>query len=418
MTDIRQLTEDQFDQMVDIAADAYPGVGLVTAEDRADAVKRVKKRLSDKRISHWGAFRGDEMVGVMRMHDFTMNILSVKMQVGGLGGVAVHLAHKKEHVAKKLVEFYLDHYDKKGTPMATLWPFRADFYRNMGFGLGGRIYQYRIRPDSFPRGFSKEHVRYLTVDDVKAINECFNRFVETRTGMVYEVEPYWQSVFEFGKGVHFVGCEIDGRLEGFFNFRFEPEKPGHWLLNNMVVTRLVYNTPQALQEMLAFLRSQFDQINRVVLHTPEDEFFFLLSDPYNDLQQAPMPPVNQASHTAAVGIMFRVMDSRRLFNELSDHDFGGVTAKLNFVVKDSFFSKNDGSFILEVKNGRAAIVDDGDFEAEVTLDVADYSSLVTGAVRFCDLHTYGLAKISDARFIETVDRMFYQKTTPVCMAEF
>ena len=106
MSAIRKLTARHFDDVARIVADAYPGMGVFSPED----IKRVKERLlkverAYPEINSYGLFRNGELLGVMRLFDFTMTMLTAQVPAGGVGLVAVDLAHKKEHVCKKLIEY-------------------------------------------------------------------------------------------------------------------------------------------------------------------------------------------------------------------------------------------------------------------------------------------------------------------------
>jgi len=150
----------------------------------------------------------------------------------------------------------------------------------MGFGLGSKMHRYSVKPASLPRGKTKEHVRYLTTEDIPALNDCYNRFYENRNGMIKHNEGRWQNRFEFAEKLRFVGCEINGRLEGYLIYSFKPpERPTSFMDNDLVVSEFFYHTPDALSELLTFLHTQLDQADRVVLQTPEEEFYFLMSDP-------------------------------------------------------------------------------------------------------------------------------------------
>ncbi|MBU0984325.1 MAG: GNAT family N-acetyltransferase, partial [candidate division Zixibacteria bacterium] len=144
MSEIRELVPEEYTEYMQLTAEAYPGIGIATPEDIGRAVGRLKIKIQDPRMAVYGAFRSAEMVGIMALYDYTMNVHGVPMLAGGVGNIAVHLAHKKEHVAKDLMEFYLDLYRQRKAPMAVLWPFRPNFYRRMGFGLASKVHQYRV----------------------------------------------------------------------------------------------------------------------------------------------------------------------------------------------------------------------------------------------------------------------------------
>jgi predicted acetyltransferase len=250
------------------------------------------------------------------------------------------------------------------------------------------------------------------------VGDCYNRAVEKQCGMVKHIEARYLNRMEHAKQLKWIGCEIDGRLEGFMLFRFEkPKQPESFMDNQLVVTELVYHTPRALSELLTFLHTQLDQCGRITLQTPEEEFYFLMKNP-NLASGSRMAPTWHESHMTGVGIMYRVMDIARLFESLTDPSFGNDRLSVKVTLTDSFFPKNAGSKIVRFKNGLGKVVGGDDYEVEISLDIAEFSSMLMGSVHFKNLLTYGLAKISDDSFTERVDRIFAYHQKPVCLTGF
>jgi len=105
MVDIRPLVKADLPAFTLIAANAYPGMQLNSAEDRQRWSQRMWQAQQEYPTTQlYGAFQGEALVGGMRLLDFRANILGQWLDVGGVGGVAVDLLHEKEHVAKHLVE--------------------------------------------------------------------------------------------------------------------------------------------------------------------------------------------------------------------------------------------------------------------------------------------------------------------------
>jgi len=417
VSEIRNLTEEHFSEFVRISTEAYPGTRVFTPEGRERAKEVLKKWLKDTRRTLYGAFRNDTLAGVISLHDFMMNVRGAKVLAGGAGSLAVELAHKKQHVARDLMEFYLDHYYEMGAPMAVLWPFRPDFYRRMGFGIGAKMHQYRFKPESLPVAQPGEHVRFLKPEDIPALNDCHSRLCERRTGMVEESQIGWENQFELRPNLRCVCYEDAGRIQGYLIYRFRSNNPDNFLDNDIIVDILLYESRQVLAELLTFLRIQGDQVNRVVLSTPDDDFYVLLEDPRNGSGNLSRPVFHEC-HVSGVGIMYRVLNVRKMFELLADHDFGGVSVSLRLSLTDIFFPRNAGSLILCVTEGRLAVADSGPCEVDVAMDIADFSSLFMGAVGFRSLLTYGLAEISDAGYADTVHRLFATEDKPLCLADF
>ena len=115
--------------------------------------------------------------------------------------------------------------------------------------------------------------------------------------------------------------------------------------------------------------------------------------------------------------MYRAIDMTRLLAVLGDHDFGGITLRLRLNLTDSFLPENAGSYLIDVSNGRATL-DNGAADVELGMDIADFSSLVVGAVGFERLYAYGRVTLSDAGMADMVSRLFAARVRPWCLTHF
>jgi predicted acetyltransferase len=415
MSEIRALTPDEFEPLARIFAEAYPGFKITTEEERKQFAERaLKLHEEDPTAQFHGLFRDGELQGIMCFYDFSMNFLQARIPAGGVGQVAVALLHKKEHVAKEMMGYFLRHYRNQGAPLAALYPFRPDFYRKMGFGYGTKMNQYRIKPTAFPKGPSKARVRTLTEDDRDAVVACYSRFVDQTHGMMEKREREVRRLFAAPRH-RIVGCEIDGEIRAYMVFTFEEGE--NFILNDIQVQELIYENAEALSELSTLLHSQADQIRHVILNTQDEYFHYLLLDPRNDSGRL-IPDVYHETNAQGVGLMYRVIGVPRIFDLLRERDFGGQTCTLKLTVVDSFLPENSGSTMLQFQDGRVQRNDYGAHDVEIRLDVAEFSSLLAGSVDFYSLVRYGLADISDPAYVEAVSRIFAVERKPICTTSF
>ncbi len=416
MRTIRELTDADLDAYVTVAANAYPGIKVATEADRQRFRERDKQMTADPIVSLWGLFENGRLLGVMHLFDFEMTLHETPVLVGGVGGVAVDLAYKKRKVAYDMIQFFLRHYREKGAAMTALYPFRPDFYRKMGFGYGAKMNQYRVKPDSLPRA-STTHIAFLTERDKEAMMACYGRYAQQTHGMMTLPAYTWDHLFT-EPGMKMIGYKSGGKIRGYLVFTFQPGPGGHFLSNEILVRAIVYENKAALAEMLGFLHTQADQIERIVINTQDEDFHFLLADPRTDGDLMLPRVLYHQSNTQGVGLMYRVIDVPRLFELLTDHDFGGQTCRLKLSIRDSFLPDNEGSWVIGFENGRFQPQPNSPHDAEIQLDIASFSSLIMGTVSFRQLAVYGLAQISDSAHIETVDKLFHAAQKPVCMTSF
>lgn len=413
---VRPLKEHEFDAFARIAGGAYPGFRAVTEEDLSKLSDKFKKQDADVPTSkYYGLFRDDVLLGGMRLLDYTMNFDGLCLAVGGVGMVAVHLLHKKEKVARDMVLYALDHFRQKGTYIVTLYPFRPDFYRRMGFGYGVKTSQFTVKPQSLPSG-SKAHVVELGPDDKEAMLQCFNKYWHRTHGM-FKRHPYdFGGIFDLPEN-RVVGFRRGGELEGYLVFAFRPDKGGRFLQNDIVVKEYVFLTAQATSGILSFFHTQSDQVRSITFNTQEQNFHFLLTDPRNGSDNV-IPIVSHEMGVQGIGLMYRIVDVKACFRALSGRDFGGKTTNLRLLVRDSFYPGNDGCTVLRIDGGRLTVMeDDAPYDVTASMDIADLSSLLMGAVDFKSLYSYGLATIGDENWVSTLDEAF-AVGRPICLSAF
>lgn len=415
MSEIRILSAQDFDALSHIATTAYPGFKIVTPEDR----ERFRDRMlqlhqEDPTANFHGLFRQGRLLGTMCLYDFAMHFLGTSVPTGGVGQIAVDLTHKKEHVAKEMMLFFLREYRRRGAPLVTLYPFRPDFYVKMGVGYGSKISQYRIKPAALPQGPSKASVRYLGPDDKQAIVDCYQR-VATRThGMMHKTDREMRSLFARPQN-QIVGVETDGRLSGYLVYTFE--QGHHFITNDLHIQEWIYETPQALADLLTFLHSQADQIRDVIIDTQDEDFHHLPADPRNGSDRL-IPSVYHETNSQGVGLMIRVVDVPGIFQQLAERDFGGQSCTLNLVIQDSFLSENQGATLLQFDRGRVRLGVQASPDVELNLSIGDFSSLLFGTVQLTSLIRYGRATLSDERYVSVLSRIFAVEQKPVCLTHF
>ncbi|WDV96871.1 GNAT family N-acetyltransferase [Brevibacillus parabrevis] len=416
MDEIRPVSLNDIDEVARIAAMAYPGSNLLGTEGRQQFAERVKSTLeNDPNVSYHGCYRDGQLVGIMKWYDFSMYVYGQSVLTGGIGTVAVDLLHKKEKVAKTMLHGFLAAYRERGIPLVSLYPFRVDFYKQMGFGTGSKIHQYKFKPASLPYT-GKDQIVYVTKEDKEQVLACYQRVARQTHGMIKRTERDVDSLLNVPEKI-VVGVRQKDKLTGYLAFQFESAHEENKIFNNIVVKELVYESREALAQLLSFLHSQADQIQRVVLNTADEDFHLLLSDPGNGTNRL-LPSVYHESHVSGVGLMYRVIDVPGFFRQMSAHRFGAETVRLQLTVRDSFLPENSGTWLVQFTDGHARVVEEGQADAAVQLDISDFSSLVMGAVRFSKLHEYGLAELDDLRALPQLDRLFYTTKKPQSMTPF
>ncbi len=393
---------------------AFPGEGIggEAIEARKDFANLIINKLPEFNL--YGKFDEDRLCGALVLTDYTVNLHSAaKTTMGGLRALSVDLLHKKEQIALELMQFACNHYRENGACCVALYPFQTDFYRKMGFGYGTTLREYEIAPQSIPNYRSKAHLVYWENNhEKKAILDCYQRVVDKNHGMFHKLGPDIYKLF--GPETRVVAYQRSGKVEGYLHFSFKvtPERQ-----NRLLIHEMIYETPDAFQELCTFLHTQADQFAAIVFLTQDEYLHYNFTNPAHSFRSS-CHPENIPFCIASVGMMYRIIDVKRYFEILGNYNFNNQTCRLKIQINDSLFAPNHGSTVIHFTEGLATFSDAPQFDTEITLDVANFSSLAMGAVDFRTLLHYGLASISQPNAAETVARIFRFPDKPVCSTFF
>ncbi|MBU7013917.1 MAG: GNAT family N-acetyltransferase [Theionarchaea archaeon] len=413
---IQLIPEKDLHDFITIVANAYPRMKLSTPEERDRTRSLLLKLQNEEPTTHiYGFYEDGTLRGGMILYDFTMTMFSVPVLVGGVGLVAVDLIHKREKVCKEMISFFLDYYKKKGSFLTSLYPFRPDFYKEMGFGFGTKMHQYRLHPEQLPAR-TKEHIHFLSKKDTAALVDCYNRYAATTHGMMkLTSERKVERIME-DPLTRIVGYKTGNSIQGYLVFMFKEAETENFVINDIRVREFIYETTEAFWELLTFLHSQKDQIRYCMINTQDEYFHHVLDDPRYG-EDMLMPHIYHETDRDGIGLMYRIIDVKRAFEVLKDHNFGGIDCRLRIDIQDGFFPENQGSYIVHFEEGIPQL-GRNDFEVSIHLKISDFTSLIMGIVPFDRLCTYGLAEISDSGYVDVVTRLFAWAEKPVCTTEF
>lgn len=412
MEEIKIIPLEDLDHLNELRIDAYPG--FTTPANRPEMREKLHKIQTGHPSPFYGYYRNGQLLGSMRLFDFTMNLYGQAILVGGLASVAVHLLHKKEQIAKKMVEFFLQYYRDKGASFTFLYAFRPDFYKKMGFGYGTRTYDYRINPSSFLRGDSKKHLLFLYEDDAQEWINCHNRIAKKTHGMIYKThDDYLAYLNDPSKKI--IGFQKDGCIQGYMVFSPQKVTDQNVLTHHFVIHEWQYETSEVLQEFLTFLHSQADQFERVVFQTQDDQFYYLLADPRNHTERL-LPGLFHESHRVGLGMMPRIVNSAKAIQEIRNRTFGNESVIVQFNITDNFLSEKS-DVAVSFKNGTGTLTSEPP-EVTIYIDIANYSSLLFGAVSFKTLHHYGLITLSSSSYVDKLGNLLDGGIKPICTVSF
>ncbi len=415
-SEFKILDEEGIKEFIKIGGLAYPLMNIHTQEDLQNQGQRlIKLQNEDSTVNIYGAYRDDELVGGMELQDFVMNFNGVEMKTGGVGFVAVDLLHKKERVAKDIISYFIDYYRQKKLSMAMLYPFRPDFYKQMGFGFGTKMNHYRIKPASLPNVENKQNIYYLKEQEQEQLIDCYNRFASKTHGMINRTNIEVSNIVAPGKKT--IVYKQEDKIEGYISFFFKKASEVNPLKYDIIVKELIYQNVEVLKQLLNFLHIQFDQINRIIINTQDEYFHYLLKDP-RDESEANFTSVYHQSNLQGVGLMYRIIDTVGFFEQLQEYNFNNQNIKLKLNIVDSFVEENSKPFVVDFREGKPTVTGGIDYDAEISMDISDFSAMIMGCVNFEALLRLGLCEINDISYADTVNSLFRTKDKPMCTTVF
>jgi predicted acetyltransferase len=400
---IRKLTKEDLNDFWEIVVTAS-GEGH-SRDHKAGRVQWFETIMNEyEDFGYYGLFRDEILLGGMAIIDFRMNLLcSALVEVGGVGMIHVDLLHKKEKVCRNMMLYFMEMYLEKGKNMVVLSPFNVDFYKKMGFGYGTKIHEFRVSPASFPKGASRDHLVYINVEDKQLFLDCYTRFQAKTHGFLNKTWFGLQDIF--GSQKRIVAFKKDNVIQGYIVFDFQ--------VKDLIVEEFIFETREALSELCTFLNAQSDQINRVIFRSHLEHIHFLFTDPTNGMNSLPLE-----TNIDGIGMMYRIINVQGIFEDLHNHNFNDQSCIVKISIKDTLLPSNNGSTIIHFHNGKSILAGNDRYEVEITLDISDFSSLIMGAIDFRTLFNFGLAEISDERYLETIHRIFYTERKPACITDF
>lgn len=417
MTTIRIMTREEIPAYVELIAGCYPTMELTTPDKKDLAAGRMLARLDAKPVecSYVGVFDGVEMVGGMIVYPFTMNWRGALVRAGGVGMVATSLMHRREHIARDMIRWFVEEERDRGALFALLYPFSTAFYHRMGFGFSSPVMRYELVPGLLPSTGDRSLCRALRVEDLDLIRQHCHRVVAMRNGMVDKREFELKGMFASPSQV--VGVQEGATVTGLLRFGFTDSIGDNFLSYDLVVSELSHETGTAFRAILAYLNSLADQVRRVRIGTQDPEFYHLVDDP-RDTSGLLVGEVYHRMNQGGVGLMVRLTGQELSDEILASAHFGQGTMTISLDIAETLTSETTRRIGLCFEDGRAATMAPERCASRVQVGAADASSLLTGAVSLQTLVQLGRAVVVPDSDMGRIDHIFRTDVPPVCTTEF
>lgn len=353
-----------------------------------------------------GCFDEDNtLIGSLLMMDFQQNIRGKLMNMGGIAYVSTGFLRKKEHIARNMIRVAIGVFAGTGTYVGGLHPFNPAFYGKMGYGYCNESMMFSPKPQYIRSFGHKEHLSYAREEDREEILKLYRRQAVKTHGAT--IHPYmdYHRIFDMP---YVVVCRREGRITGYLTFEFTPVDHYTDMYHDLTVREMVYEDMDTLEEFLTFFASQTDQIERVRIYTPEENFQMYFINPDSGENRAYDGAIQEIGRKN-MGHMFRILSVENYFKE---QDRCEEKTRRNFIlelqVEDAFVEENNRSFFLKIQEDRVELLGSSEdhTRADVRLktNIADLSSLVMGAVPLKKFLWSRRMNCSDESYAEDIQR--------------
>jgi predicted acetyltransferase len=176
----------------------------------------------------WVAEESGRLVGACQLLWMRQWIAGAALKVMGLAGVAISPTHRRRGLAQRMLTAGFEHARERGDCASALFPFRASFYEDLGYGLAGEAHQYQLPPALLPDDkVERMKVRLVdTPDDFAAMKAVYAEAARLlQTGQLDRTDRSWRGSWGEEEQAAVVYWNDDGVPEGYCIVRYRADLP-------------------------------------------------------------------------------------------------------------------------------------------------------------------------------------------------
>ena len=353
----------------------------------------------------WVAEEGGRLVGACQLFWLRQWIGGAPMPVMGLAAVAISPTHRRRGLAGRMLTSGFEHARERGDVASALFPFRAAFYEELGYGLAGEAHQYQVPPSLLPDDREeRRRIRLVdTPEDEQAMWDVYDEAARTlQTGQLHRTARSWRNSWGDENQAAVVYYAESGRPEGYAIVRYRADLPINTRF--LEVEERAWLTIPAQRGIYAWLSTLGDQWREIVYRAhPEEGFGDRISEPRLPLLSNPNWRLWFPSATLLRGPMFRLLDVPEALRLRTAAV--GVQMTVRLEVIDPQISENQGPWRVRIEGGKIEVEphDGGAVECTLRLGVDTLARIFIGAIAPWQAIANGLATIDRDDLVKALD---------------
>jgi predicted acetyltransferase len=396
-------------------ADAFPGERTV-----ADRISQLEAPGGGLAVT-WLVEEEGELRAAFKALRLGQHMWGSRLPMMGLAAVAVAPHARRRGLGSAICRRACRIGRERGDVLSVLYPFRADFYRALGWGLAGELHAYTFRPESLrppalPAGAAA--IRRAGPADAAALAACYATVAPRHNGLVDRPAPLWSRLLGSSEYLALmvagdaeppdagdaagagaagapiaepgpIGAQPAARAPATRAYLLAQIARGGKAAEDRLlhVRELVAADPVAYHALMAWLAGRGDRWGKIRYDARPDEAFpQLLADP----RRPGARPTRRLWHPSARilhGPMIRVLDVPRALAVPGRWSPEAAGTTLEFEVVDPELPENRGPWsVLVTKEGPhvMAVADDAGPRlapaASLATDAATFAQIWTGVL--------------------------------------
>ncbi len=337
--DLVHAGEDDIPMMAALWAEAFPE----KPAERRDRELREGFVYGDL-TDCWTVRIDGRLAGALRTYRLQSWFRGRLLPTMGLAGVAVAPDFRRRGIGRRMCVEAIRIAKERGDVLCGLYPFRASFYRDLGFSLVGELHRYRFDPTTLSAYPGWDRVVRAPENGAEVARAIYDRVAPNTNGLIARSDRMWDFLDRVGTYLYIHHDHRD-RPTGYIVVRGRGGPPEQSYLR---VQELVAEDRAAYLALLGWLSVQKDQWGRVVYDAlPGESFQHRLMHPRTEGTGTPR---GLWFHSASIlrGPMFRILDLAALLEADEGHarivqpDQDGVLPDGSLQIRDPILGDNQG----------------------------------------------------------------------------
>ena len=295
---------------------------------------------------------GGSIVASLVLYPFDAYVRGTKVQLAGVGSVAVSPEHRRRGVADALMRSALHDLRERGTAFSMLYAFRTSFYRKHGYGVAELVHQLAFAPSNLPASEEALRVRRLTQGDRPAVQALYEEVAAARGHFALARRPQWWSERLWNyPGEWLVYEGRGGTIEGYLHYEVDSSNGAFKLA--LTLTEFLAATPEAHRGLVGHLASLSDQVVEIHHAAPADNAWLAILKTAQNLRPGAEIAVFSDTGGVANGAMLRITDVEKALQSLPVAP--DARGEIVLDVHDDVIAGNARTWRVVARDGRLAV---------------------------------------------------------------